>query len=651
MFARILAALTLIASLHVGEANAIVRGKPVYGIALYGEPKYGPDFTHFEYVNPDAPKGGTFVKSNEAFLTFDTFNAFTLKGASAYGADILLHDTLMMTSQDEPASAYGLIAQTVEVAPDGSWVQFVLRPEARFSDGSPITSADVVYSYNILVTKARPAYKLIYADIGKVEAVDPHTVRFAIKNTSNSQAPLLLGGIPVFSEAFWKSRDFSETTLDIPVVSGPYNVDSFEVGRYVLYKRLANYWGKDLAATRGHYNFDHVRYEYFRDDDVQFEAFKTGAYDFTREMVARRWATGYDFPAMDDGRVRRLEVSSIQPRSVTTFMMNLRRPLFKDRRVRQAINLAFDFESVNKTVMYGAYQRLRSYWQGSPLEATGTPSEAELKLLEPFRTQLPPELFTAAFTQPTTAGDGNNRDNLLKAQALLKEAGWEIRNGQLTDAQGKPFAFEITLVQPNLEQVLAPWIQDMKRLGIEAKLRVVDTSQYANRVNDYDFDAIYIGMSTTLTPGQELINDLGSEAGKNPGSNNYAGIADPVVDALVETIVKATTYEDVTTATRALDRVLTFNYYHVLRYSSAADRFAIWSKLKTPEKMPALGLGRMGEAAIALWWADPAQAATPTAAPAPADTGGDSNNTWIIIGVIGAAILAFVVMRRRRSER
>jgi microcin C transport system substrate-binding protein len=645
----VIAALAAFFLLLGPEAHAVVRGKPVHGIALYGEPKYGPDFTHFDYVNPDAPKGGTFVKANEAFLTFDTFNAYTLKGAQAYGADILLHDTLMMTSQDEAASAYGLIAETIEIAPDGSWVQFVLRPEAKFSDGSPITATDVVFSFNTLITKATPVFRITYADVEKAEATAERTVRFILKSTQNSKLPLALGAMPVFSQAYWKDRDFSATTLDIPVVSGPYNVDSFEVGRYVLYKRLTNYWGKDLPATRGQYNFDHVRYEYFRDDDVEFEAFKTGAYDFTREMVARRWATQYDFPAVKDGRVRKLEVPSIQPRDVTTFVMNLRRPLFRDRRVRQAINLAFDFESVNKTVLHGAYDRLRSYWQGSPLEAKGLPSEAELKLLEPFRAQLPPELFTTEFTQPVTAGDGNNRENLLKAQTLLKEAGWEVKDGRLLNAKGEPFAFEITIVQPNLEQVLGPWIQDMKRVGIEATLRVVDTSQYANRVNDYDYDAIYIGMTTTLTPGQELLNDLGSQAAKNPGSYNYAGIDDPVVDSLVETIINATTYEEVTTATRALDRVLTFNAYHVLRYTSSADRYAYWSKLKMPAKLPALGLGRMGELAIALWWADPAQTTQQPQVASTAEDEDEGPNLALILGLVVAAGVVVVWLRRRRA--
>jgi len=631
-----------------GSAQAIERGKPVHGLALYGAPKYPADFKHFDYVNPDAPKGGTFVKSNEAFLTFDTFNPYTLKGAAAYGTTVLLHDTLMMAAQDEPASVYGLVAQTVEVAPDGSWVEFVLRPEARFSDNSPITAADVVYSFNILLTKATPQFRIIYADVAKAEATAERTVRFTLKSTTNRKMPLLLGELPVLSEAFWKTRDFAETTLDIPVVSGPYNIATFEVGRYVLYKRLENYWGKDLAATRGMYNFDNVRYEYFRDDDVQFEAFKTNTYDFIREMSARQWATAYEFPAIRDGRVKKMLVSSILPRDVSTLVLNLRRPLFQDRRVREAINLAFDFNSINKNLMYDAYGRLRSYWQGSPLEAKGLPSDAEIKLLEPFRDKLPPELFTTEFQQPTTEGNGNNRDNLLKAQQLLKEAGWDVKDGRLVNAKGQPFAFEVTLVQAGLERVMTPWLQDLKRLGIEATLRVVDTSQYANRVNSFDYDSIYIGVTTSLTPGNELENDWGSVAADSEGSTNYSGVKDPVVDALIAHIIKSDNYEDVTTATRALDRVLTFNHYRALTYTADAERIAVWSKLSMPEKFPALGLGRMGESAIALWWAAPAQAAAPApTTETPADSG--SPNLWIFVALAGVAVLAFIFYRRRRA--
>jgi len=649
---KLLLALSIVAAGFATPAHAIVRGKPVHGLALYGEPKYKDGFTHFEYANPDAPKGGTFTKANEAFLTFDTFNPYTLKGASAYGTDILLDDTLMTTSQDEPASIYSNIADTIEIAPDGSWVQFVLRPEAHFNDNSPITAADVVFSFNTLVEKARPAYRFVYADVAKVEALDAKTVKFTLTNTQNSKVPLMLGALPVLSQAYWKDRDFTATTLDIPVSSGPYTIESFEVGRYILFKRTPNYWAKDMPQARGFYNFEHVRYEYFRDDDVSFEAFKTGAFDFEREMSARRWATGYDFPALKEGRVKKVLVNSIQPRDVSTLSLNLRRPLFQDRRVRQAINLAFDFNSINKSLMYDAYERLRSYWQGSPLEAKGLPSPEEVKLLEPFRAQLPPELFTTEFQQPTTAGTGDNRENLVKARDLLKAAGWDVKGAQLVNAKGEPFTFEIMLVQPSLERVLSPMLQELKRLGITATLRNVDTSQYANRVNDYDYDAIYIGMSTTLTPGNEILDDLSSDAAGRPGSQNYSGIKDPAVDALIDHIIKAESYDEVTTATRALDRVLTFNYYRILTYTAAADRIAVWDKLAMPAEPPALGLGRMGESAIALWWANPAAAAAPAAAAQPPaeNSGGGGSRNLIVALLIAAAGFGLLIYMRRRPK-
>ena len=644
--------LTAILALGTAPVNAITRGKPVHGIALYGEPKYGPGFTHFEYANPNAPKSGEIVLSNEAFLTFDTFNAFTLKGAQAQGAATLLHDTLMTASLDEPASRYGLIAETIEIAPDSTWVQFVLREEAKFSDGTPITAADVVFSFETLTTKALPAFRFAYADIEKAEAVDARTVKFTVKNPKNNKVPLLLGELYVFSKAYWSARNFEDTTLDIPVVSGPYNVDSFEVGRFVRYKRLATYWGKDLPATRGFYNFETVRYEYFRDDNVQFEAFKTGGYDILREVSARRWVNDYNFPAMNDGRVEKLKVPSIQPQDVQVFSLNLRRPLFQDRRVREALNLSFDYESINKNLMYNEYTRLRSFWQGSPLEAKGTPGADELALLEPFRAQLPPELFTTEFTQPTTQGNGASRENLARAAKLLAEAGWTVQNGRLVNAKGEPLAFEITIVQANLERLIGPWIEDLKRLGITATMRLVDTAQYANRVTDFDFDVILIGMATSLTPGSEMVDQLSSAAADRPGSSNYSGIKDPVVDALLDRMVAAQTLEDVTAATKALDRVLTFNYYRLLTYTLPAERFAYWTKLKRPEILPSMGVGRMGEANIALWWTEePAADAAKTADKTGGETGGATPAPWVMI-VLALGIAGVVVMliaRRRKA--
>jgi microcin C transport system substrate-binding protein len=592
--------------LMTSPAHALVRGKAVPAIAIYGEPKYPPDFQHFDYVNPDAPKGGTFIRQNEAFLTFDTFNPFTLKGAAALELG-LMHDTLMTASQDEAESLYGLVAATIEIAPDNSWVQFVLRPDARFSDGSPITASDVAFSFNILVTKGAPQYRIQYADVAKAEALDPHTVRFTFKTKVNRELPLLLGGLPVLSEAYWKDKDFAATTLKVPVTSGAYTIETFDVGRYITYRRLDNYWAKDLPVMRGQDNFDRVRIEYFRDDTVAFEAFKTDIYDFRRVFSAGQWARRYDFPAVLDGRVKKLEVSSILPQDASTIVLNMRKPIFQDRRVREALNYAFDYESLHNNLFYKLYKRLRSYWQGSPLEAKGLPSPEEVALLEPYRDKLPPEVFTQEFTQPVTEGNGDNRANLLKARVLLQEAGWTIRDGRLVDKDGNPFTFEVTLVQDGLDRVLMPWVMGLERLGITATLRLVDTSQYANRVNAYDFDAIYIGVNNSLAPGNEQLDYWSSDAADHPGASNYSGVKDPVVDALIRKVIEATTTEEVETATHALDRVLTWNYYRILTYTSPVDRYAYWNKLQLPAVMPALGLGHMGDAAIALWWMDPAQ--------------------------------------------
>ncbi|MBY0509291.1 MAG: extracellular solute-binding protein [Rhodospirillaceae bacterium] len=645
------------------DAHAIVRGKPVHGLALYGEPKYPADFKHFEYVNPDAPKGGTFVKTNEAYLTFDTFNPYTVKGASVHGLEMLLFDTLMVPSLDEPASVYGLIAQTAEVADDNSWVEFVLRPEARFADGSAITAEDVAFSYEVLIGKATPRYRGMYADVAKAEALNPNTVRFTFKTKENRKLPFLLAKyLPVLSKAYWKDRDFTATTLDVPVTNGPYGIESFEAGKYILYKRRGDYWAKDLPVNRGFNNFDHIRFEYFRDDDVEFEAFKTGVYDFRRETSAGKWATGYEFPAAQDGRVKKMEMKSIEPLTVQPVFLNLRRPLFQDRRVRMALSYAFDFESLNLNLFHKQYVRSRSYWQGSSLEATGLPSAEELKLLEPFREKVPPEVFTAAFTHLITAGNGDIRENLLKARELLKEAGWELRGDKLVNMKtGQPFAFEFLLRQQGSERVYVPFAQNLKRLGIEMTLRQIDTSQFINRLNDFDYDAtVVVFPHNDLTPGTEQLENWGSQAADVVGSNNASGVKDPVVDALIKKIIGAETYEEVTAATRALDRVLTWNYYQILTYTSPGERYAFWSKLKMPEPPPPLGLGGLGEfstglgeTSMVLWWMDPASAAptqpatsTETAEKPPASA------PWGLIAlvIVGAGMVLFVILRQRRTS-
>ena len=588
-------------------AAAVVRGKPMPAIALYGEPKYGPDFKGADFINPDAPKGGTLVMSNMNDQTFDTFSPFTLKGSPAQRVG-LMFDTLMVQGEDEPFTNYCLLCESVEVANDNSWVQFKLRPEAKFSDGSPVTADDAVFSFNILrAPGSAPFYQIYWQDIAKAEAVDPHTVRFTFKTKDNRELALIIGQLPVLSKAYWSKRDFSATTLDIPVSNGPYTIESFEVGRYILYKRLPNYWGRNLPVNRGRYNFDHLRFEYFRDQTASFEAFKAGTYDIYKENIARQWTTAYDFPAVKDGRVIKLEVPDASPMSGQGFTFNLRRPMFQDRRVREAFNLAFDFESLNKTIFYGQYVRERSYWQRSDLEAKGPPTQAELALLEPFKDKLPPELFTQEFKQPTTDGTGNARANLLKARDLLTAAGWVLKDGQLMK-DGKPLTFELLDVQQGTETVITPWLQNLQRLGIKGTIRFIDFSQYVNRLNDFDFDVVILPTMNSLSPGNEQPLMWGSAAADQHGSQNYVGVKDPAVDAIIEKILTAPDRESLVTATHALDRVLTWNYYKVLHYGAPKDWYAHWAKLKHPAKFPLQALGPLGDGIIEEWWVDPAAA-------------------------------------------
>jgi microcin C transport system substrate-binding protein len=590
----------------LSPAQAIERGKPVHGLAMYGQPKHGPDFKHFDFVNPDAPKGGTLTRTTENDRTFDTFNVFAVKGSPARAAT-LMHDALMTDNPDEVNSMYGLVAESVEVAADNTWMQFKLRPEARFSDGSPITAADIVFSFETLVAKGRPTFRLYWADVLKAEAVDARTVKFLFKNGMNKELPLILGQVPVLSKKYWEKRDFTATTLEIPVVSGPYTIESFEPGRFVVAKRRADYWGRNLAVTRGFNNFERIRYEYFRDEDVQFEAFKKGVYDVHRGTTARQWATAYDFPAFKDGRVKKYEFTDGQPMSTQTFTFNLRNPLFEDTRVREAMNLAFDFESLNRTVFYNAYTRLRSYWQKSELEAVGLPGPAELKYLEPLRGKIPERVFTTPFTQPVTDGQGNVRDNLRKAASLLREAGWVVENGMLVNAATKkPFEFEFLLVQAGLDSVLLPTIQNWQRLGIKATLRTIDPTQFYNRLEDRQFDMTSLIAPNALTPGNEQTDYWGTEAADNAASSNYGGVKDPAVDALAQAVIRAQTREEVIAATRALDRVLTWNFYRILTYSSQSERFAIWSKIQGPARTPLNGWGSAGVLIETTWWMDPA---------------------------------------------
>jgi microcin C transport system substrate-binding protein len=585
-------------------ADAIVRGKPVHGIAIHGEVKYGPN-QPFGYVNPKAPKGGQLTLSNANDATFDTFNPFILKGTPARGVG-LLFESLLTSGMDEPSGSYCLVCETVEVAADNSWVEFKLRKEARFTDGSPITADDVVFSYTTLVEKGAPMYRVYWSEVDKPVAIDARTVRFPFKNKNNNELASIIGQIPILSKAYWAKHKFEDTTLEPPVGSGPYLVESFDIGKHITWKRNDKYWAKDLPIMQGFYNFDRVRWEYFRDDTVRFEAFKTGGFDINYEFRAQRWSTGYDFPAFKDGRVKKLDVVAQTPIDAQNLTINLRRAKYQDRRVREALNLAFDFESLNKTLFYGLYTRVRSYWQRSELEAKGLPSKEELALLEPLRQQVPPEVFTQEFKQPVTSGTGAPRENLLKARDLLAQAGWVLKDGVLVNAKsGEPFTIEVMTVQEGLERVILPWFQNLERLGIKGTIRQIDTAQFINRITEFDFDATAgILIQNSLSPGNEQLEYWSAASADRKGSRNVAGVKDPAVDALIQAIMNAKDRPSLVTATHALDRVLQWNYFTLLEYSSESMHYAYWTKLQHPERFPLHGMATP-DAALENWWMDP----------------------------------------------
>ena len=646
-------ALLGMAMTFAAPAHAVVRGKPVHALALYGEPKYGPD-QPFDYYNADAPKGGT-LKMMALTPTFDSMNPFSRKGVAMAGLSVLgsngpIIEGLTTSGDDEPFTQYCLLCETMEIAADNTSIEYTLRPEAKFSDGTPVTADDVVFSFETLIAKGQPLYQMYWADVGKAEKTGPMKVKFISKNPGNNELFLIIGQLPVINKAFWTKHDIAESTLDPVISTGPYTIDSFEPGRFVVLKRNPNYWGKDLVVTRGTYNFDIIRFEYFRDDTVSFEAFKTNGFDALFEYTARRWATGYDFPAFQAGQVKKLTVTPGTPMTAQGFMYNLRRDKFKDRRVRQALNYAFDFESLNKNIFYEQYARIRSYFQRSDMEATGLPGPDELAILEPLRAQVPPEVFTQEFTQPTTAGTGDTRDNLLKARTLLTEAGWDIVNGQLTNKKsGEVFTFEVVDTQASLDRVVLPWTQNLEKLGIKATFRVIDASQIVTRMNDFDFDATISGVQNSLSPGNEQTEYWGSAAAAQQGSRNLEGVKDPAVDAIIAALLKAKDRASLVAASKALDRVLTWNYYMTLQYNSVAERFAYWTKLKYPSRFPMQGLGIAGVPVS--WWMDSAAAATPAteASPASGTTTPSSSHTWLIILIIAAMVVAGVIFTRRKK--
>lgn len=574
---------------------------PMHGIALHGQPKYGPDFSHFDYVNPNAPKGGEARFS--AIGSFDTFNPFNIKGESAAGISQLF-ESLMTSSADEPFSEYGLIAESVEIPDDRSSVMFTIRPQAKFNDGSPVTADDVLFSFETLKSKGSPFFRFYYANIAKVEKLSRWQVKFTFTPGKNQELPLIMGQMPVLSKKYWETRDFEATTLDIPVGSGPYRIERFEPGRFIVYVRDENYWGKDLPVNRGQYNIGRLRYDYYRDVTVALEAFKAGAYDLRVENVAKQWATGYDFPALHEGRVKKETFQNQLPSGMQGFVYNLRRPLFQNPKVREALAYAFDFEWSNRNLFFDQYKRTRSYFDNSDLAAHGLPSPEELTLLEPLRTKLPPEVFTAEYQPPAAADDAQLRANLRKALELLQDAGWTFRDRTLVNAKtGEPFRFELLIDQPTWERIGLPFARNLERLGIEMRVRSVDSAQYENRLRDFDFDMVVYVWGQSLSPGNEQREFWSSAAADQPGSRNLAGLKNPAVDTLVDQVIAAPDRASLTIRVRALDRALQWNYLVIPHWHIPYTRLAFWNKFGYPAVTPLQGVQ------LNAWWIDPDKAA------------------------------------------
>ena len=581
-----------------GQDAPVIVG---HGISMYGALKYRPDFTHFAYVNPQAAQGGEVRLA--AIGTFDTVNPFVLKGVPAAGI-AQVFDTLTVQADDEPFSEYGLIAETIETPTDRSWVAFTLRPEARFHDGSPITTEDVIWTFEALKTKGHPFYRAYYAKVVSAEKIGPHKVKFHFSPGENRELPLIVGQMPVLSRAYWSTRDFERTTLESPLGSGPYQVESVDPGRAIVYRRVQNYWAAQLPVRVGQANFDRIRFDYYRDTTVALEAFKAGQYDFRQENVAKNWATAYDTPAVAQGLIRKELIPNQIPTGMQGFVYNTRRPVFQDARVRQALAYAFDFEWTNKNLFYGAYTRTKSYFSNSELAASGLPGPQELAILAPFRGQIPEDVFTTEYQPPRTDGLGNIRQNLIAALAILKEAGWVVRELRMVNQHtGEPLEFEILLNDPSFERVVLPFVKNLERLGVTARVRTVDTAQYQNRVDNFDFDMTIAVWGQSLSPGNEQVDNWTSARADVPGSRNLAGIKDPAVDQLVSQLIAATDRESLVAHTRALDRVLLRGHYVIPQWHLQEFRVAYWDKFDRPQVSPPYALG------FDTWWVDAEKAA------------------------------------------
>jgi microcin C transport system substrate-binding protein len=567
-----------------------------HAFAIHGDIKYPADFKHFEYVNPDAPKGGDIRL--HAIGTFDNLNPFILRGVAATGA-AAIYDTLMVSSADEPSTEYCLVCETIAYPEDRSWAEFTLRADARFHDGKPMTPEDVVWTFETLKTKGHPMYRSYYASVQKIEKTGERKVRFTFSGQENREMPLIVGQLPVLPRHYWEGKEFDKTTLDAPLGSGPYRIAGFEPGRNITIESVPDYWAAKHPVRAGQNNFKSIRYEYFRDQTIALEAFKAGTYDIRQENSSKNWATSYDVPPVQQGLIKREEIPDTNERVMQGYVMNTRKPIFQDPRVRNAITHAFDFEWSNKNLFYGYYHRINSYFGREELAARGLPQGEELKILEKYRGKIPEEVFTTEYNPPKTDGSGNWRENQRIATRLLREAGWRVVEQKLVNAQGQQMSFEILLDNPQWERITLPYVENLKRLGIDVRVRTVDTAQYQRRTDDFDFDMILGLVAQSESPGNEQRDYWSSAAAKTNGSRNLPGISDPVIDELIELIIAAPTRDSLVARTRALDRVLLWSHYYVPHFRLYADWVAYWDRFAHPKPDPKVGY------IFSAWWVDP----------------------------------------------
>jgi len=564
-----------------------------HGLAMHGNPKYDQNFKHLDYVNPEAPKGG--VIRFGVYGSYDSLNRVAFKGSKAAGLGYV-HDTLMRRVWDEAFTLYGLIAEKIDMPEDRSSITFFINPKARFHDGTHITREDVLFSLKTFQEKGTPNQKKTYGKVVKTEFIDEYGIKMIFENNKDKELPLIIAGfLPILSKKFHKDIDVTKTFLNIPLGSGPYKISEIEAGRRIIYQRVKDYWAKNLPVNVGYYNFDKLIYDYYKDSNVLLEAFKVGEYDYRREYNAKRWQNNYNFSAADENKVVLKEMTNDKPSGMNALVFNTRRSLFKNPRVRKALNYAYDFEWINKTIYSNAYKRTDSYFDNSPLASSNLPSADELQLLKPWKEFLPKEIFSRTYTNPISDNSGMLRKNLKKAKKILEEEGWFAENGKLVK-NGEEFIFEFLIVSPSLEKIGLAFKKNLEKLGITMNIRTVDSSQYQTRLLNYDFDMINHTWRISLSPGNEQQFYWGSEVGKQEGSRNYPGIDSQVVDFLIEKLIGAKSRKELTTVMHALDRVLLWGHYVIPMHHSGIDRIAYWNFLEYPEEIPLYGI------VIETWW-------------------------------------------------